>query len=56
MSTEPDETPRRRFLAIGDVFQAAGLVLVTAGVCVYDIGAGIVTAGIACLWIGWSNS
>lgn len=55
MSTEPDETPTRR-TSIGDVFQAAGLVLVTSGVMLFDIGAGVITAGIACLWIGWSNS
>jgi len=55
MSTEHDETPNRK-LDVGDIFQAVGLVLVTSGVALVDIAAGLVTAGAACLWIGWSQS
>ena len=51
MSTEP-----KRRLTVGDVAQAAGLVLVTGGVMTIDFAAGLITAGIAFLWIGWSNS
>jgi len=52
MSTDE---PKRR-LEPSDVFQASGLLFVTAGAWTVNTAAGLITAGIACLWIGWSTS
>ena len=54
MSTEEPEPTRR--IGVASVFQGAGLVLVTTGVAMVDVAAGVVAAGVACLWIGWSRT
>ena len=54
MSTEEPEPGRR--IGLADVFQGAGLLLVTVGVVMVDVAAGVVAAGLACLWIGWSRT
>jgi hypothetical protein len=53
MSTEPK---RRRRLSPADVYQAMGLVFVTSGAWVVSPAVGLVTAGVAFLWIGWSQA
>jgi len=51
MSTEQKRRPNP-----ADVFQLGGLLFVTAGMWTVNTAAGLVTAGVACLWIGWSNT